>query len=259
MIRDLPILIVDDEASLRDAMGQALDKDGYVVRSVASGTGSPVRLRRRDVRRRLPRPSPGGHGRVRRAAADEGDRPETPVIIITGYGTIESAVEAIKLGAFDYLTKPFTPEELRVSAGKAAANRGLVLENLRLRGEVGARNDFDPIIGRGKAMRAVLDLVARAALADSAVLLTGESGTGKTLVAREIHARSRRRAGPFVMADCGALAEPALEEDLFGSVRERVRALRRPGRAGLSSPAEAHSSWTKWPGSASGSRASSCG
>jgi len=235
MIRDLPILIVDDEASLRDGMAQALDGDGYIVRTAASGrealsvfAGETFAAVFLDLRL----PDMEGFA-VLKQMRETGS--ETPVIIITGYGTIESAVEAVKLGAFDYLTKPFTPDELRISAGKAAANRTLVLENLRLRGAAGARDDFDPVIGQGKAMRSVLDLVARAAQAYSAVLLTGESGTGKTLVAREIHARSRRAAGPFVLADCGALAEPSLEADLFGSVRGArpgsVEA--RPGRLEL--------------------------
>jgi len=219
VIRDLPILVVDDEETLRDSMEQVLGRDGYAVRTAASGRDALAAFGGETyaaVFLDLRLPDIDGFAVLRQMRETD---PETPVIIVTGYGTIESAVEAVKLGAFDYLTKPFTPDALRVAAGKAAAHRSLVLENLLLRGELRAQDDFDPVIGQGKAMRSVVDLVERAAQAESAVLLTGERGTGKTLVAREIHARSRRRSGPFVLADCGALAEPALEEDLFGTVR----------------------------------------
>jgi DNA-binding NtrC family response regulator len=234
MIRDLPVLIVDDETALREAMSQALDKDGYIVRFAGTGrealsvfNGETFAAVFLDLRL----PDMDGFAVLRQMKDAE---PETPVIIITGYGSIESAVEAVRLGAFDYLTKPFTPDELRVAAGKAAANRSLVLENILLRGEVRGGGDFDPLIGQSKAMRGVLDLVERAAQAEAAVLLTGESGTGKTLVAREIHARSRRRGGPFVPVDCGVQAEPALEEDLFGTVRGGAAASEaRPSRLEL--------------------------
>ena len=228
MIRDLPVLVVDDEEVLRDSIDQALSKDGYIVRSAATGReglaafgGEAFAAVFIDLRL----PDMDGFSVLRQMKEAS---PETPVVIITGYGSIGSAVEAVKLGAFDYLAKPFTPEEIRVAAGKASANRTLVLENLLLRGEVRVRDDFEPLIGQGKAMRGVLDLVARAAQTDASVLLTGETGTGKSLVAREIHVRSRRRSAPFVTADCGALSELALEEELFGSVRTA-----RPGRIEL--------------------------
>jgi DNA-binding NtrC family response regulator len=215
----LPVLIVDDEESLRDSMSQVLAKEGYAVRGAVNGReglaafgGEAFGVVFLDLRL----PDTDGISVLRQMKEA---RPETPVVIITGYGSIESAVEAIKLGAFHYLTKPFTPEELRVIAQKAVTTRTMILENILLRRERKAPRDFDPIIGRGKAMQNVLDLVARAGPADSAVLITGESGTGKELVAREIHARSRRQAAPFVVVDCGALAEPLLEGELFGYAR----------------------------------------
>lgn len=219
MTPGLPVLIIDDEEALRDSMSQVLAKEGYVVRQAAcgrdglavfgDGTFGAVFL---DLR------LPDGDGlNVLRQMKEAG--PETPVIIITAYGSIESAVEAIKRGAFDYLTKPFTPEELRVVTQKAVATRSIILENILLRRELGIVRDLDRIIGISKAVRRVLELIAQAAPSDSAVLITGEIGTGKELVARKIHELSRRQAAPFVALDCSALAEPLLEAELLGQAR----------------------------------------
>jgi len=215
----LPVLIIDDEETLRDSMTQVLAKEGYAVRSAASGSdgltlfgGEAFGTVFLDLR------LPDGDGMNVLSQMKEAS-PETPVIIITAYGSIESAVEAIKRGAFDYLTKPFTPEELRVVTQKAMATRTMILENILLRRELRTTRDFAQIIGISKAIRRVLELVAQAAPSDSAVLITGESGTGKELVAREIHARSRRQAAPFVTLDCSALAEPFLEAELLGQAK----------------------------------------
>jgi len=211
----LPVLLVDDEETLRDSLTQVLAREGFEVRSAATGqeglaafgdgTFGAVFL---DLRL----PDMDGFSVLRRMREES---PETPVIIITGYGSIESAVEAIKLGAFDYLTKPFTPDELRAVTQKAVGHRALILENILLRRELRSSREFEPIIGAGKSLRSVLDIVARAGPADSALLITGESGTGKELVAREVHARSRRKDAPFVALDCG-LPESHLEGELFG-------------------------------------------
>ena len=219
MTPGLPVLIIDDQEALRDSMSQVLAKEGYAVRSAACGreglgifggeTFGTVFL---DLR------LPDTDGMSVLSQMKEAS-PEVPVVIITGYGSIESAVEAIKKGAFDYLTKPFTPEELRVVTQRAMATRTMILENILLRRELRLARDDDQIIGISKAVRRVLDVVAQAAPSDSAVLLTGESGTGKELVAREIHARSRRQAAPFVTLDCSALAEPFLEAELLGQAK----------------------------------------
>jgi len=214
--RTLPVLIVDDEEALRDSMSQVLAKEGFAVKGAANGRDGLAAFGGEmfgAVFLDLRLPDADGFALLRQMKETS---PETPVVIITGYGSIESAVEAIKLGAFDYLTKPFTPEELRVITRKAVGNRTMVLENILLRRELRTPRDFDQIIGHGKAMRNVLEVVARAGPADSAVVITGESGTGKELVAREIHARSRRQAAPFVALDCAGLPEPLLEGELFG-------------------------------------------
>jgi two-component system, NtrC family, response regulator HydG len=219
MTPGMPVLIIDDEEALRDSMGQVLAKEGYAVREAACGRdgltafgGETLGAVFLDLR------LPDVDGLKILSQMQEAS-PETPVIIITGYGSIESAVEAIKRGAFDYLTKPFTPEELRVVTHKAMATRTMILENILLRRELRIARDFDRIIGVSKAIRRVLEVIAQAAPSDSAVLITGESGTGKELVAREIHARSLRQAAPFVALDCSALAEPFLEADLLGQAK----------------------------------------
>jgi DNA-binding NtrC family response regulator len=210
------ILIVDDEEAMRDSMSQVLAKEGYEPRSAANGrdaaallAGDACELVFLDLRL----PDEDGLAVLRRMKELS---PETPVIMITGFASIESAVEAVKLGAFDYLAKPFTPEELRVVTRKALDSRAMRLENILLHRELRAHRQYDRIIGRSKALQNVLDLVARVAPTDTAVLITGESGTGKELTAREIHRRSPRQASLFVTAACDALSDPVLEDELFG-------------------------------------------
>ena len=142
--------------------------------------------------------------------------PHIPVIIMTAFGSIESAVEAMRVGAFDYITKPFANEELLLSVTKAAALAKTQQENLLLRRQIQERFGPDNIIARGKNMRHVLDMVQRAAPTRSTVLVTGESGTGKELIARAIHNASPRKDGPFVALNCSALNPGVLESELFG-------------------------------------------
>jgi two-component system response regulator HydG len=125
----------------------------------------------------------------------------------------------MKKGAFDYLHKPFTPQELRLAIRKALRNREIVLENLYLRKELESKIGFDMVVGKSKRMQEIFDLVRRVAPTDSTVLLTGESGTGKELLARELHKLSHRRSAPFVVVDCGALVETLFESELFGHTK----------------------------------------
>jgi two-component system NtrC family response regulator len=139
--------------------------------------------------------------------------------MITGYATVESAVEAMKSGAFDYLPKPFTPDEVAVVVKKALETRSMILENLYLRGEIQAKYRFENIIGNSKKMQEIYRLIAKVAPTNSTVLITGESGTGKELIARAIHFNSQRKDRQFVPVDCAVLSENLLESELFGHVK----------------------------------------
>jgi DNA-binding NtrC family response regulator len=142
--------------------------------------------------------------------------PLTPVIIITAFGTIESAIQAMKMGAFDYVTKPFEMEKLVLVVKKAIENRALKREVLRLRKEVATRYDFHQLIGKSPSMQKIYDLIERISDISSNVLITGESGTGKELVARAIHYTGMRKERPFIALNCAAIPETLLESELFG-------------------------------------------
>jgi len=145
--------------------------------------------------------------------------PSAEVIVITAFGTTETAVEAIKRGARDYITKPFGVDEFLIVVGQALEHRKLVRENMELRARVRGEFTFADIIGRSAAMRRVIDLCRKVADSGASVLVTGESGTGKELIARAIHHGGPRAAGPFVAVNCGALPEPLMESELFGHVK----------------------------------------
>jgi DNA-binding NtrC family response regulator len=147
------------------------------------------------------------------------DYPDTIIIMITGFSTVETAVEAMKLGAFDYIPKPFTPDEVSVVVKKAIEKRNLMLENVYLRQELQEKYGFQNIIGRSKKMQDVYRIIAKVALTDSTALIYGQSGTGKELIARAIHFNSARREKPFVPVDCAVLSENLLESELFGHIR----------------------------------------
>lgn len=142
--------------------------------------------------------------------------PDVVVLVITAYGSIETAVEAMKLGAYDYITKPFNREELLLTVAKGLQYTALVRENRSLKQFIESRFSLDNMIGSSSAMRRVYALVEKVARTDLAVLITGESGTGKELIAKAIHQNSARRDGPFVVINCGAIPEGLLESELFG-------------------------------------------
>jgi two-component system response regulator HydG len=213
------ILVIDDEQSIRDSMSQVLRKEGYRVETAASGPeGLNLFAAESFQTVFIDLKLPGSSGLDVLSRIKEADQ-QTPVIIITGYASIESAVEAMKRGAFDYMTKPFTPEEVRVVTRKALESRRLVFENMSLRRELEAKTEFELVVGKSRAITQVLDVVRRVSPSESTILITGESGTGKELVAREIHRHSLRQNAPFVVVDCGALVETLFESELFGHVK----------------------------------------
>jgi len=213
------ILIVDDEEIVRRSCLRSLGDAGYTVEAVDSGAAALAKIA--DGRYDLlvldiMMPKMDGVEVLRRVKEAH---PDVEVVMITGLSQIATAVSAMKLGAFDYLSKPFEPEELRLSVERALERRRLLQENLTLKSEVSSRYRLENIIGASPGMQGVYRLIAKCAPTNSTVLLTGENGTGKELVARAIHYNSLRKDGPFVPVDCNALSENLLESELFGHVK----------------------------------------
>jgi two-component system response regulator PilR (NtrC family) len=213
------ILVVDDEPSIRDLLGIMLRKEGYDV-SVAGSRAEAARSLARDavdmVITDIKLPDGDGIEILRHVKSAS---PETVVVVMTAYGSTETAIVALKLGAHDYLVKPVDVEELKIVIRNALERQHLTEENLRLKAELRAQHGLDRIIGVSPAMAAVFEMIRSIAGTTSTVLVTGESGTGKELVAKAIHALSPRRDAPFVSLNCGALTETLLESELFGHVK----------------------------------------
>jgi len=213
------ILIVDDEKIIRDSFSRVLMKEGYSVEAVESGrlalekvAAEPFDIILLDLK------MPGLDGLETLRELKERD-PDLVSIMITGYPTIESAVKAIKSGAYDYLTKPCSPDELRIVVGRAVERRKLFLENEQLKRRLDSFLLAEPLIGESKAMQRVMEIIRKVAPTESTVLITGESGTGKELVAQAIHQLSPRREREFVPVDCNSLVDTLLESELFGHVK----------------------------------------
>ncbi len=219
MIKNANILIIDDEETIRDSCSQVLKKEGYPVKTAKDGIEG-LQIFREEFFHAvlLDLKLPGIDGMEVLSRIKE-EHPKTSVIIITGFASIDSAVEAMKRGASDYLPKPFTPEQLRLITKKALDSREVLIENIYLKEELEKQIAFDMVIGKSKVMEKILDIVKRISPSDSTVLITGESGTGKEILAREIHNHSPRRNAPIVVVDCGALVETLFESELFGHVK----------------------------------------
>jgi DNA-binding NtrC family response regulator len=213
------ILLVDDDRIILDSLGSFLRQDGYDVTAVATVAQAVDCLQagRYDlVITDVSMPDRDGFELLKHI---RGQAPDVAVIMITGYGTIESAVEAVKLGAYDYLTKPIIDDDVRLAVRRALQQQQLLAENRRLRAEMSDRVNFNEIIGQHYRMAKVFELIDAVADSPTTVLITGESGTGKSMIARAIHASSGRREKPFVEVACGALPDTLLESELFGHVR----------------------------------------
>ncbi len=215
----ISIIVVDDEEIMRESCSRILIKEGYRVATAESGEGALEKFDQVSydlVLLDLKMPGMGGIDTLSRLKEMDA---EVTILIMTGYPSIETAVKAIKLGAYDYLTKPFTPDVLRFAVNRALERKTLVVENHHLRQQLKAKHETDVIIGESGAMRGIYELVRRTAPTDSTVLITGESGTGKELIARATHNYSLREEREFVTVDCSALVETLLESELFGHVK----------------------------------------
>jgi two-component system response regulator HydG len=213
------ILIVDDQRNMRTTTALVLRQEGYTVSEAESGEAALARLlvESFDVVLTDLKMAPLDGLAVLRGALEVS--PSTQVIVMTGYGTVESAVAAMQLGAHDYLSKPFKESELIVRVQRALEKRRLLVEVGLFSDEFRERYKLDALVGRSAPMRELLTRLVRVAPMDSTVLITGESGTGKELIARAIHANSRRSARPFVPVNCAAITESLLESELFGHVK----------------------------------------
>jgi DNA-binding NtrC family response regulator len=210
------ILIVDDEEIMRQSLTDWLKEDGYEVIAVEDGFKALELVQRENfdvMLVDLKMPKMDGLEVLREVKRLKVD---VPVIIITAYATVDTAVAAMKEGAYDYIVKPFHPEELGIIIRKIIEHQNLKKENILLRKELSQRYQFHDIIGKGPGMQKVFELIRTVAPTRSTVLIQGESGTGKELVARAIHSESPRREGPFVALSCATLPETLLEAELFG-------------------------------------------
>ena len=213
------VLVVDDEKSMRELLAITLERQGYEV-SVAEDGEVAIEAVRRDgfdvIITDLRMPNADGL-QVLRAAKER--TPETVVIVITAVGSTETAVEAMKLGAYDYITKPFKLDEIHLIIRRALERKRLRDENLYLRKQLETQHRFDNIVGKSARMAEIFDTIRKIADGPSTVMVSGESGTGKELVARAIHFNSQRRTKPFISVNCGAIPEALMESELFGHVK----------------------------------------
>jgi DNA-binding NtrC family response regulator len=216
MTQAIHILVAEDEVNIRNALVTMLEKKGHQVRGVGTAEEALAQLeavRMNLVITDLKMPGIGGMELLRRLKSQW---PDTEVVVMTAYGSIDTAVEAMRLGAYDYLTKPIDRERFPIVVDKALERHALASENKQLRDRLETRTRFEQMVGESEPMQRVYTLVETVAESDVTVLLTGESGTGKELVARAIHHKSARANGPFVTLNCGALPENLFESELFG-------------------------------------------
>ena len=213
------LLVVDDDSLIRRSLAEMLRGEGYAVSEASTGAEALrvfAQVAPDLVITDFNMPEVDGLQLLRELRAR---KPELPVILVTGYGTVEQAVEAMKSGAYDYVSKPILDDEMKIAIRRAIDERTLRAENTDLKKRLDMRYGFDAIVGRDYKMQRIYDTIDSVASTKATVLITGESGTGKTLIARALHHNSPRKDQPFVEVNCGALPETLLESELFGYKR----------------------------------------
>ena len=216
MTKTPQILVVDDEIAMRESLRDWLMEDGYGVGLAASGIEAVAMAQEKSwdiVLLDLKMPGMDGLETMKKLMEII---PETEILMMTAYATVDTAVQAMKEGAFDYFAKPFDPDEIEMQIKRIVKHKELVLENILLRKKLEEKYQYDEIIGKSDAMQEIFDMISRVAQTDSTVLITGESGTGKELIAQAIHGNSPRCFMPFIAVSCGALPDTLLESELFG-------------------------------------------
>jgi len=212
------VLIIEDDESLRDLLAEVLPRRGFTVETVATAAAGLEAVRVGDPDVVVTDLHLAGMDGIELCARLAEQRPHLPVVVITAFGSMDTAVAALRAGAWDFVTKPFEMDLLVAALERAVQHRALHEEVKRLR-RAALPEAFEELLGGSPAMRSLYGLLDRIADTESSVLITGESGTGKELVARALHRRSRRRNGPFVAGNCAALPESLLESELFGHVK----------------------------------------
>ncbi|RMG70607.1 MAG: sigma-54-dependent Fis family transcriptional regulator, partial [Nitrospirae bacterium] len=218
-VEDIEIMVIDDEPAMLRVIKKTLEQEGFSVSAFSDARDALKKLKEHNpflIITDLMMPQMDGFSFIERA---KGLNNEVMIIVITAYSSIETAVKAMKAGAYDFIPKPFDPDHLVLVVKRAVENRLLRLENIGLRERLEGRDFLDDIIGLSETIQSIKDTVRKIRNTDANVLITGESGTGKELVARAIHFGSRRKDAPFLPINCGALPEELLESELFGYKR----------------------------------------
>jgi DNA-binding NtrC family response regulator len=213
------VLIVDDDVSMCDFVEAELRARGFDVATRTNADDALALLALEDFDVVVTDLNMRGMNGLGLCARVMENRPDTPVIVMTAFGSLETAIATIRAGAFDFVTKPFDIEELLLAIERAIRHHTLEIEVKRLRGMVADAQHFDDMLGSSPAIKKVFDLIARISDSDATVLIAGESGTGKELVARALHRRGKRSGGPFVAINCAAMPEALLESELFGHAK----------------------------------------
>jgi DNA-binding NtrC family response regulator len=218
-MQDFPILFVDDDQQILDVVSTYLRRNGYSIDAVSSGLLALEKIKQCDyaaIFTDLIMPEISGLDLLKTAREIN---PATEVVIVTGYGTIESAIEALKRGSYDYLQKPINFERLKILIDRIIEKRKLLQENVLIKRRLKDRYNYDQLVGKSAKMQMIYEVIDRISIGGPTVLIQGESGTGKELVANVIHQNSTRRNKPFIPVNCGAISEGLLESELFGHVK----------------------------------------